>query len=306
MKAYATLGLVFTAAAALLARQPESSLAREPVVLDVAVVDNGGRTVSSLARDAFSVKEDGHPVDLTAFRAMSAGDAGVQRGLVVVLDDANTAPQYTVNMQKIARAFLARANPPDFVSVTAFSQRGEELVASPEALAERVDKFLGGTHMIFGFEALAYSMRRMATLARELASATDGRKTIVCAGAVGVFDPNEPVKSSGLSPAWIDLLHTLAYTHTSIYVIDPTGLTGRLHVQHTGLVYDSGGTDFFNTNDFVGAVDRVWSEAGHYYALEYLPSGAERILHTIDVSVRGRGLRVHAPHYRGDHHAAER
>jgi VWFA-related protein len=307
MKAHAALGVVFAATAALLARQPEGSITREPVVLAVAVVDNNGHTVSGLERNAFSVKEDGRPVALTAFRPMSAGEAGVQRALVVMLDDANTAPQYTVNVQTIARAFLARANPPDFVSVTTFSQRGEELVASPEALTERVDKFRAGTKVLFGYDALAYSMRRMAALARELETTGEGRKTIVCVGQVGVFDMSEPVPSSGLWPAWVDLMHTVAQTRASVYVIDPTGLTARFRTQHTGLIYASGGAAFVNSNDFVGAVDRIWSEAGHYYALEYVPDGPERVLHAIDVSVRGRsGLRVHAVRYRGDYHTVER
>jgi hypothetical protein len=107
-------------------------------------------------------------------------------------------------------------------------------------------------------------------------------------------------------PAWVDLMHTLASTRTSVYLIDPSGLTGRFRIQRDGLIYSSGGEAFFNSNDFAGAVDRIWSEAGHYYALEYAPAGPERVLHAIDVSVRGKGLHVHALHYRGDHHAVVR
>lgn len=273
----------------------------EPVVLDVAVVDGSGHTVSGLAQESFTVNEDGHPVALETFREVAAGVNQVKRAMVIVLDDANVSPVYTVNTQTIARAFLARANPPDFVSVTAFSHRDEELVDDQRQNAARVNEFLGGTRMIFGFEALAYGMRRMAALARELARVSDDRKIIVCVGAPAVFDMNEPASGSALLPAWTDLMHTAVRTNTSVYLIDPAGLGRARHLRGTGLVVDSGGEAFLNSNDFAGAVDRIWSEAGHYYALSYAPTGPERVLHSIEVRVRGRGLHVHAPHVRGDY-----
>jgi hypothetical protein len=303
MRGLAPLGIVAIAAASLsAARQPATVAPRDRVALSVAVVDDGGRTVSGLTRAAFSIKEDGQPIGIDGFRVVSAGNDGARRGLVVLLDDANTSPVYTVNVQTIARAFLARANAPDFASVTIFSHRNDELAVDSQQLAARIDGFIAGTKMIFGAEALAYSMRRMASLAREIEQVSGDRKTIVCVGAPRVFDMNEPAASSALTPAWSDLMRTLAHTRTSVYLIDPSGLTGRPYLHGTGLIVDSGGAAFLNSNDFAGAVDRIWSEAGHSYVLEYTPTGAERPLHSIDVSVRGRGLHAHAVHYRGDYH----
>jgi VWFA-related protein len=276
---------------------------RELFTLTVAVVDDDGRPVSTLARDAFTVREDGRSVPIESFRAVSAGANGARRGLVVLLDDANVSPIYTVNIKAIAKAFLAKANAPDLVSVTSLSHRNEELTPELRVSSERIGEFQAGSIVAQANETFSTAVRRLTNIARELAIANDGRNTIVCVGPTAVFDIVRPPPGSAslLWAPWVDLIHVLAHTGTSLYLIDPTGLTRRTHFTG-GLVSDSGGHSFVNSNDFTRAVDRIWSEAGHYYVLEYAPSGPDRVLHSIDVAVRGRGLHVHALRYRGDYH----
>jgi VWFA-related protein len=284
--------------------QPSRSDPREPVTLTAAVVDDGGRPVSTLGRDAFTIREDGHPVEITSVRSVSVGNGGTHRGLVVLLDDANVSPIYTTNIQTIARAFLARANAPDFVSVTSLSHANEELIADPKASASRVDEFRAGQIVAQANETFSTALRRLTNISRELALVNDGRNVIVCIGRPAVFDLVQPIPGSAslMRPPWIDAIHVLVHNHTSIYLIDPSGLTGRTHLVDGGLAADTGGAAFVNSNDFSGAVDRIWSEAGHYYVIEYAPAGPDRVLHSIDLSVRGRGLHVHAPRFRGDYH----
>jgi VWFA-related protein len=284
--------------------QSSQSDARGSVTLTAAVVDDDGRPVSTLARDAFTIREDGRPVEIKSVRGVSVGNGGAHRGLVVLLDDANVSPVYTTNIQTIARAFLARANAPDVVSVTSLSHANEELITDPRASASRVDEFRAGSIVAQANETFSTALRRLTNISRELALVNDGRNAIVCIGRPAVFDLVQPIPGSAslMRAPWIDAIHVLVHNNTSIYLIDPSGLTGRTHLVDGGFAADTGGAAFVNSNDFNGAVDRIWSEAGHYYVIEYAPTGPDRVLHSIEVSVRGRGLHVHAPRYRGDYH----
>ncbi len=284
--------------------QPPQPDARELVTLTAAVVDDDGRPVSTLERDAFTIREDGRRVEITSVRGVSAGNGGAHRGLVVLLDDANVSPVYTANIQTIARAFLARTNAPDFVSVTSLSRGNEELMTDPKASASRIDEFRAGSIVAQANETFSTALRRLTNISRELALVNDGRNAIVCIGRPGVFDMVQPISGSAslMRAPWIDAIHVLVHNNTSVYLIDPSGLTGRTHLVDGGLAADTGGQAFVNSNDFNRAVDRIWSEAGHYYVIEYAPIGPDRLLHSIEVSVRGRGLHVHAPRLRGDYH----
>jgi VWFA-related protein len=283
--------------------QPSQADPPELVTLTAAVVDDDGRAVSTLAKDAFTVREDGRHVAIKSVRGVSVGNGGAHRGLVVVLDDANVSPVYTMNIQTIARAFLARANAPDVVSVTSLTHVNEELITDPKASASRVDEFRAGSIVAQANETFSTALRRLTNISRELALVNDGRNAIVCIGRPGVFDIVQPIPGSAslMRAPWIDAIHVLVHNMTSLYLIDPSGLTGRTHLVDGGLATDTGGAAFVNSNDFNGAVDRIWSEAGHYYVIEYAPAGPDRVLHSIDVSVRGRGLHVHAPRFRGDY-----
>jgi len=46
-------------------------------------------------------------------------------------------------------------------------------------------------------------------------------------------------------------------------------------------------------------VERIWSEAGHYYLLGYSPALSKRELHRIQVSVGRQGVRARARRSRG-------
>jgi VWFA-related protein len=304
MKLFAISALTTAIGIALVAGGQASRIeAAGAVKLDVSVVGDDGRPVSGLGADAFSVREDGQAVDITGFGAMSAGANIGGRTIALVMDDSNVHPIYTSNIQSIARAFVARMNDPDVVGIVRFSHRDDELAGKREALLDRIGEFRAGTTLLSGRTLTAYALKRISQLARELRGVDEGRKVIVCIGAPIVFDTVEPVGSSAslIWPAWVDAMHETARANASVYLIDPTGLTGTRYLPGTGLVTDTGGAAFVNSNDFNRAVDRIWAEAGHYYVLEYAARGPERVLHSIDVAVRGRNLHVHARRFRGDY-----
>ncbi len=169
---------------------------REMVTLTAAVVDDDGRAVSTLSKDAFTIREDGRRVPIESVRAVSAGNDGAHRGVVVLLDDTNVSPIYTPNIQTIARAFLARANRPDFVSITSLSHRNEELTSEPKVGASRVDEFRAGSIVAQANETFSTALRRLTNISRELALVNDGRNTIVCVGSPRVFDIVQPTSGS--------------------------------------------------------------------------------------------------------------
>ena len=67
----------------------------------------------------------------------------------------------------------------------------------------------------------------------------------------------------------------------------------------TSLVAQTGGEAFYNSNKFEQHVERIWSEAGHYYLLGYSPALSNRELHRIQVSVGRQGVRARARRSRG-------
>lgn len=281
----------------------QTPLSTEPVTLDVAVIDDRGQPVGGLERDDFSLREDGRPVPIESVRSVSAGRDGAHRQVVLVLDDTNVNPIRTVTIQRIAKAFVARANAPDTVSVAWFSHPNDELTMNQEDASARISSFRAGSMAMFGANILAVGLREIARFARLLVTEEPLRKLIVCIGAPGVFDMPAPPPASTLPVwgPWVDSMHATARANVSVYVVDPSGLGNRMHLRG-GLAEDTGGASFVNSNDFDRDVDRIWSEAGHYYLLSYRPFGPERVLHSIEVGVRGRGLHVHARHYRGDFH----
>ena len=73
------------------------------------------------------------------------------------------------------------------------------------------------------------------------------------------------------------------------------GLTGSVRINPDGLIAQTGGKVFDNSNELKNAVDRIWDETGSYYRLEYEPqAGSSRELQTINVKVSKPGVQVRA------------
>jgi hypothetical protein len=64
-------------------------------------------------------------------------------------------------------------------------------------------------------------------------------------------------------------------------------------VAGVGLVELTGGQRFANSNDFGRAAQSIWDQASRYYLLGYWPSGNKRELHSIDVKVARKDIRLH-------------
>lgn len=274
------------------------------VVVDASVVDSQGQTVSGLRQEDFEVREDGHPVFLKTFKAVSASgisDRSDGRTIMIVLDDTGVPAERTVNVQYIARAFLSRTTSADEVSVVRFNDRSNELARDRSQALSTIADFRAAIVPFEGRATYQDALKLVARLSRTV-EGEDGRKIIACIGSPAVFDIAEPAGGSYsmIWREWVDAMRASARANTSVYLIDPNGLAGSFSLHQAGLITHTGGAAFYNSNAFDHAVDRVWREAGHYYMLGYEPTAKSRELHTIDVKVARRGLQVHARRLRGD------
>jgi VWFA-related protein len=273
------------------------------VELGTVVVDDNDRPVRGLHRKDFQVKEDGHEVKVTSFTEVpAAGVAGPGNGrsLVLLLDDTGVGPAATTIVQNIARRFLSRATPADAVAAVRLTHHDDEAVGSLQGALERVDEYMAKSLPYFGFETVQESLEALAKISTQLEPIEHRRKVVVCIGRRSLCDPylEDPVDSL-VWRQWRDALSATARANVSQYVVDPAGVTGRVDLGD-GLVEHTGGADFVRSNNFERAVDQIWEEAGHYYLLGYAPTAHPRDLHSIHVTVKGKGLHVRARLDRGD------
>ena len=274
------------------------------VAIDAVVVDGTGRTIDDLKPGDFSVREDGRTVAIDSFDEVSATGAGRDRGartVVVILDDSSLPPSLTPRVQTIAGLFMNRTGVDDRVSVVRANSRTDEAVFGRNQAEMRIAEYRAGSLPFFGRESFEIALTKFAKISRGFADQDPHRRTIVCIGAPAVFGVREPrrLHASLLWPYWVSALQETSRANVSIYVIDPNGLTGRVHVSGNDVVERTGGRGFYNSNDFERAVDQTWREAGHYYLLGYRPARTSRELHDVEVKVNRPGAHVHARRTRG-------
>jgi VWFA-related protein len=117
-----TLALVL--AAAVDAQPPRFASDVRMIRLDVSAVDSAGRPVAGLQAADFVVREDGRPVEITFFEAISAaaaaaaGDAqggaarGLQRRLLLLVDAARMSPGQLMRARQSTARFISEGTAP--------------------------------------------------------------------------------------------------------------------------------------------------------------------------------------------------
>jgi len=275
-------GTVLAAAAALVALQTALPAQAPPaqrlrsgvdlVLVDMVVVDRGGRPLHGLRQEDFQVFEDGRPKPIESFIEISA-DAGDQDGrlVAILLDDVSVSPTLTVRVKSIARGFVERMGPHDEIGIVKLNGDTGRTTRDREALLGQIDGYLPGVGVGLGGRWGEHTLDTIADLAAQFAAAEHPRKTLVCIGSSSLFNVREPEPSAfGLvRPSWFDALRAAARHNVSVYVIDPRGLSASDEgFDSGGLALETGGLSF-QTNMFDRAVDRIWREAGNYYLLGY-------------------------------------
>ena len=274
------------------------------VEIDVVALDERGQPVRGLAASDFTLKEDGRIVDVDSFQEVSALGAGGRadgRTLLLILDDSGVEPQLTTRIQTIARLVVARMGDADTVRVVHLNRFAEANAGGAATALARIAEFRGGARPFGGRETLETSLEKVEKLSQQFEPLEHRRKVIVGIGSPMVFDVMDPIRPTSLIwENWVRALTAASRANSSLYVIDPAGITGDVKLSgSTGLVAQTGGEAFYNSNKFEQHVERIWSEAGHYYLLGYSPALSNRELHRIQVSVGREGVRARVRRSRG-------
>jgi VWFA-related protein len=272
------------------------------VELDVAVLDRQGKPVSGLTVQDFSVKEDGEKVDIKTFmeaQPTTLVDPDNTRSVVVLLDDVAVPATGTLAMQTIGKAFLESVDAHDEFSVIRLHNRTDETFGDRSVAASRIVGFQAAAFPFADFNTIADTLLRVADVSRQLEADDHRRKVVVCVGAPVVCNIEEP-SSSSVRPrhwsSWVDAVSASARANVAVYAIIP----GRLTLRGGGLAELTGGEVFATMYDVGPAIDRILQDASNYYMVGYWPSGKSREVHSIDVKISRRGVKVHARRRRGN------
>ena len=281
------------------AQRQKAAPAVDLVELDVIALDRHDQPITDLRREDFTVKEDGHAVELKTFSlvtALGSSEPDDGRVMVLLMDDIGVPVSGTSPMQQIAPVVLSPIGDGDEVSVVRLASRTDEAFGDIRTARDRIGGYRGGAVPFSMRDAQETVLKAIAKIARQLESIDQRRKVVLCLGLPYVCDVGEPRlgSTSLIWPAWVAAISAAARANVSVYCVDPTGARGAFHVSSGGLVQLTGGRVFAHENDFSLAAGAIWSEAGHYYLLGYWPSASTRDLHEIDVSVARKGVRVRA------------
>jgi VWFA-related protein len=294
---------VIGAVAAVVVVRAQSDDSPYLVELDAVVVDESGRSVTGLRQEDFQVKEDGRPVDLKTFDAVADtgdGGRGVARSIVLLLDDSGIGAGNTLSIQSIARMFVSRMAAPDEFSVVRLNNRRDEAFGDRLEALMRISEYKSDALPFFGRETIENALRVFARVSRTLEPIEQRRKALVCIGVPAVCSMMEPAsRASILWRYWVDAMGAMARANASLYSLEPNGVSGSAKPVSGSIADATGGEVFRNTSDITRLIDIVRRDTGSYYLLGYWPSASKSELHSIEVKVNKRGLRVRTRRYRG-------
>jgi VWFA-related protein len=290
-------------AAVVMVRAAQSADSPYLVELDAVVVDDSGRSVTGLRQEDFQVKEDGRPVDLKTFDAVADtgdGGRGIARSIVLLLDDSGIGAGNTLSIQSIARMFVSRMAAPDEFSVVRLNNRRDEAFGDRLEALMRISEYKSDALPFFGRETVENALKVFARVSRTLEPIEQRRKALVCIGVPDVCSMMEPAsRASILWRYWVDAMGAMARANATLYSLEPNGVPGSAKPVNGSIADATGGEVFRNTSDITRLIDIVRRDAGNYYLLGYWPSASKSELHSIEVKVNRRGLRVRARRYRG-------
>jgi len=291
-------------AAGVVVRAGQQAAATYLVEIDAVVTDDAGKAVVGLSQEDFQVKDDGRPVELKTFEAVSDGGPDgrpVARSIVLLLDDSGIGAGNTLTMQMIARMFIARMGAPDEFSVIRLNNRRDEAFGDRLEALMRISEYRSGTLPFFGRETVENALQMFAKVARTLEPIEHRRKALVCIGLPDVCSIPEPAgRTSLIWRFWLDTMGAMARANASLYSLEPNGTSQRASVSGGTIADATGGEVFINTTDITTPIDVVRRDTGFYYLLGYWPAAVTKPLHTVEVKVNKRGVHVRARRLRGE------
>lgn len=273
------------------------------VRIDFPVVDRKGEPVRDLKQDEIEVWIGHFRVPIETFAVVSPGSEGRSAGrtIVLLLDDVTLSPAVVPRARDAARLFLGRMLPGDRLSIVTLTGTTSETASEPARLRAALDRYNVRATGIQRLDQLSeHVLQTIAELSRQMIEAPGVRKTIVAIGSGAVFD--RPLLPPGIGrdvePQWIDAMRALSFSHTHLYVIDPSGVGATpADGGQNGFAHASGGHAFLNTNDPRAAVDQILRDGSNYYVITVgdPPIGRKSDLRELEIRVKRPGLTAIAP-----------
>jgi hypothetical protein len=196
--------------------------------------------------------------------------------------------------------FVAKMAAQDEFSVVRLNNRRDEAFGDRLEALMRISEYKSDALPFFGRETIENALKVFARVSRTLEAIEQRRKALVCVGVPAVCSMMEPAsRSSVLSRYWVDAMGAMARANASLYSLEPNGVSGSGRPVSGSIADATGGDVFRNTSDITRLIDIVRRDTGNYYLLGYWPSASKSDLHSIEVKVNKRGLRVRARRYRG-------
>jgi VWFA-related protein len=269
------------------------------VLLDIVATDGNGKPVTDLRREDFQISDDGKPVTIESFDAVTADGSSPAsaRSILVVLDDSGVPASGTNALRTLSQNLLSRMGPADQIGIVRLNDPGA-IAKEPEAAMALIAKFAAGTVPFVPDQTLEDAFMTMATLSRSLTALPKRRKGIVCIGSPVVCGMAEVSTQAprALYPNWKAAVTAAAEANVGVYGIIPQ----NTRIGGTTLAEVTGGQLFITTSAFEQAFDRIWSELSRYYLVGYTPASSSGELPQIGVKVARRGVQVRARVRRGN------
>ena len=277
------------------------------MVVPVVAVDSKGATVPGLTQEDFQVFEDGKPVEIQTFLAPTDGTVTGEEGrfIVIALDNLFTPAEIGFRVKAIAKRLVDKMGPSDVMSVISLNAGKATTTNSKAELTAAINRFtpmIGDDTFVAGGKA-RHGLRMIGELSDQVAKSTHRRKVIVYIGNAGLFNPSQPSafadRDNDTSSEWTEAIRTTSRNNVSIYAIDPSGLEGGVADWSQSFAEETGGHTWSGTNNYGGAVDRIWQESASYYVLGYATPINDLRIHKIEVKVARKGVTIRARRARG-------
>jgi len=299
-------GLALLLASASLRGQQPFTAKTNLVVVPAVVVDKKGATVEGLTQADFQVFEDGKPVAVETFVAPSGtGVTGEQgRFIVVALDNLNTPAETAFRVKNIARMFVDKMGPADVMSVISISGGKAVTTSMKTELNAAIARFApsAGAETMTGDQKTRHGLQMISALSQQTEKVSHRRKVLVFIGDTGMFNPINPTTQDSANLLdWQDAITATARNNVSVYSIDPKGLEGGRggDLWPDSFTLETGGNAWYGTNNYGGAVNRIWQESASYYLIGYAAPTTDTRIHKIEVKVSKPGVTVRARKARG-------
>jgi VWFA-related protein len=198
--------------------------------------------------------------------------------------------------------FVERLGPRDTMMVIPINKGNAVTTSDTALLKAAIDRYrpdFGDTTRTMQQDA-EHSLRTIGELAAQMSRAPQRRKVMVVIGNSASFNPQYQSafedRGPELSSEWSEAIRDTSRHNVSVYAIDALGQRedGYPADYATSFAAETGGWVWANTNNYNGAVEQIWREAGSYYVISYNAPINDQRLHRINVQVNVKGVTVRA------------